>query len=79
MGFWVQNLGFVLLVAGVLLWGLSLAQVEPGRMWSVVSRGWFQEASDYSELGWKAWRLAWLLEIVAFVLLFASVYLFGYG
>ena len=78
IGYWVQIIGFVFLATGFVFWCLSIQQVERGQGWSVVSRGWFQRRSDYTDLGWTAVRLAWLFEIVAFVLFFASVYLFGY-
>ena len=78
MGALVQSLGFVSLVSGGVLWLVSIWQVERGQWWSVVSRGWFQQRSDYTDLGWNAWRLAWLLEVIGFALLLASVYLFGY-
>ena len=78
MGAFVQLLGYACLVSGLILFVVSMWQVERGQGWSVVSRGWFQRRSDYTDLGWNAWRLAWLLEITAFLLFFASVYLFGY-
>lgn len=77
MGALLQFLGFVCLASGLVLWLVSIGQVERGQVWSVLSRGWFQQRSDYTDLGWNAWRLAWLLEITAFILFFVSVYVFG--